>query len=154
VAHASDPAIPNRARLDALFRGDRYLRGHGAELVGWGGGWAAVRWTPDATSRDVTGAVHSGAVFAVADLALSVAGNSWGRLAVALTVQIHHLRPPDGVPLVARAVERSRGRSAASYLIDVTQEGVLVASAHAVGHRTSRWHFGEDAWPADWREQH
>ena len=31
--------------------------------------------------------------------------------------------------------------------------GELVASFHALGYRTDRWHFGEDAWPRGWRER-
>jgi acyl-CoA thioesterase len=145
--------IPNRERLDALFRADPYLAKAGADLVSWGPGRASVRWTPDGP-RD--GPVRAGEIFTAADLALSVAGNSWGRFAVAQTVQIHYLSGAEpGEPLIAKAVERARSRRTASYLIEVRDEdNRLVASAHAMGYRTSKWLLGEDVWPEGWRAAH
>lgn len=149
--------IPNRARLDALFRDDPYMGELGLRLVSWGGGTATVRWAPGEEHRNFAGTVHGGALFSLADAAFAVASNSWGRICVALTVEIHYLAAPEvGVELEAVARERSRGRRAASYLIEVRPTGGdgLVASFHAMVHRTGRWHLGEDAWPDDWRADH
>jgi acyl-CoA thioesterase len=150
--------IPNRARMDRLFADDPYLMQLGAELVRWDGGRALVRWVPRTAHNNFAGYVHGGALFSLADLAFSFASNSWGRVCVALTVEIHYLAaPPVGEPLLAEGRERSRGRRSASYLIEVRPEDApdrLVASFHAMVHRTSQWHFGAEAWPAEWREQH
>jgi acyl-CoA thioesterase len=155
AATSSEATVPNYDRLDAHFRADPYLAKLGAELVGWSGGRATVRWTPTPDDENFAGYVHGGALFSLADLAFSFASNSWGRVSVALTVEIHYLAaPPTGTALVAEGWERSRGRRSASYLIEVRAEddpGRLVASFHAMVHRTSRWHFGEEAWPEDWR---
>ncbi|MGH3441239.1 MAG: PaaI family thioesterase [Nitriliruptorales bacterium] len=146
---------PNTARLDALFRGDEYMGMIGAELVEWEGGRAVVRWTPRPEHCNFAGTVHGGAIFSLADAAFSIASNSWGRVCVALTVEIHYLRAPSlDVPLVAVGTERSRGRRSASYLIEVRPEAdpsELTASFHAMVHRTGGWHFGDAAWPEDWR---
>jgi uncharacterized protein (TIGR00369 family) len=101
--------------------------------------------------------VHGGALFSLADCALGVVSNSWGRICVALSVEVHYLSAgTPGETLRATAVERSRTRRTASFAIDVTSEsdGTLRASFQAMCFRTGRWHLGEDAWPEDWRDAH
>jgi acyl-CoA thioesterase len=154
----SGAEIPARDRLDAHFRADPYLAELGAELVSWSGGHAVVRWVPGERHENFAGFVHGGALFSLADLAFSYASNSWGRIAVASTVEIQFLAAPTvGAALVAEGRERVRRGRSGSYLIEVRAEDDpdnLVASFHAMVHRTRRWHFGEDAWPADWRDRH
>ena len=162
----SSTDLPNRDRLDETFRGDTYMTELGMQLVRWTGGTATVRWTPRDVHRNFSGAVHGGAIFSLADAAFAIASNSWGRVCVALAVEIHYLSaPPVGVELEAVARERSRGRRAASYLIELRPAGDdievrptgsedLVASFHAMVHRTDRWHLGEDAWSVEWRAAH
>lgn len=147
---------PNREALDAVFGADPYLRELGGRLVTWSGGSAQVRWRPGPEHTNFSGSIHGGALFSLADVAFAVASNSWGRVCVALTVEIHYLAaPPLGEPLLATAAERSRSRRAASYLVEVRDPAEqLVASFHAMVHRTSRWHLGEDAWDAGWRDAH
>jgi acyl-CoA thioesterase len=147
----------NRARLEALFLGDAYVDGFGAELVEWGGGCAVYRLALQARHENFVGTVHGGALFSLADAALGVASNSWGRICMALTVEIQFLTAPRvGDVLVARARERSRTRRTAAYAIDVSSEadGTLRASFQAMCFRTGGWHLGEDAWPEDWRTAH
>lgn len=147
--------LPNRAALDALFRRDPLLAHLGGVLDGWGGGWARVRWTPTAAHTNFAGLVHGGAIFAVADTAFAVASNSWGRVAVALTVEVQYLRAPVvGGELVASARERHRTRRTGAYLIEVHDREGLVASLHAMVFRTDRWHLGAEAWPDAWRRTH
>ena len=152
----STPAeLPNRDRLDELFRGDGYAAELGMRLVDWDGGRSRVAWTPSTDHANFTGVVHGGAVFSLGDVAFSVAGNSWGRISVALTVDVHYLAPPDpDIELVAEAFERNRTRRTGSYQIEVVGGGATVASLHAMLYRTSGWHFGEDAWPEAWRDAH
>ena len=147
----------NRARLEAVFRTDAYLADLGAELVDWDGGRATFRLVPEARHCNFVGSIHGGALFSLADAALGVACNSWGRLCVALTIEAQYLSPPTaGQGLVASAVERSRTRRTAAYAIDVVSEtdGTLRAAFSAVAFRTGRWHLGEDAWPEEWRATH
>lgn len=151
----TDPQHPNRERLDALFRSDAYAGKMGVELLDWGGGWSRVRWTPEEQDENFGGVVHGGAVFSAGDVAFSIASNSWGRRAVALTVDTHFLgAPTPGLPVEAIGRERKRTRRTASYLIEVTAEGAAIASLHAMVYRLSDWFFGIDAWPADWLESH
>jgi acyl-CoA thioesterase len=147
----------NRARLEALFLGDVFVDGLGAELVEWDGGRAVFRLTPGARHLNFVGSVHGGVLFSLADAALGVACNAWGRVCVALTVEIQFLSAPmAGEVLVATAVERSRTRRTAAYAVDVVSEadGALRAGFSAMVFRTGRWHLGDDAWPEDWRSTH
>jgi acyl-CoA thioesterase len=147
----------NRSRLEAVFQSDAYLSGFGAKLVEWDGGRAVFRLAPEPHHLNFVGSVHGGALFSLADAALGVASNSWGRICVALTVETQFLSAPlAGDVLVATALERSRTRRTASYAIDVVSEedGTLRAAFQAMTFRTGRWHLGEDAWPEEWRAAH
>jgi acyl-CoA thioesterase len=147
----------NRSRLEAVFQSDAYLRGLGAKLVEWDGGRAVFRLAPEPHHLNFVGSVHGGALFSLADAALGVASNSWGRICLALTVETQFLSAPvSGDILVATALERSRTRRTASYVIDVVSEedGTLRAGFQAMAFRTGRWHLGEDAWPEEWRAAH
>lgn len=146
---------PNRDALDALFRDDALLATLGGELEDWGGGWARIAWTPRPEHTNFGGTVHGGALFAVGDAALAVASNSWGRQTVALTVEVQYLAPVEpGTGLVVEARERSRTRRTAAYVIEVHRGDELVAVLQAMGHRTSGWHLGAEAWPEAWRADH
>jgi acyl-CoA thioesterase len=146
----------NRRRLEAVFHSDAYVGDLGAKLVEWDGGRAVFRLAPERRHLNFVGSVHGGALFSLADAALGVASNSWGRLSVALTVETQFLSAPADEVLIATAVERSRTRRTAAYAIDVASEedGTLRASFQAMAFRTGRWHLGEDAWPEEWRATH
>lgn len=146
------PEHPNREAMWEVFGGDRLAAQLGIELADWGPGWARARWVPQPQHENFAGAIHGGALFTLGDVVFAVACNSWGRHAVALSVDVHFLtavRP--GQELVALATERSRTRRTGSYHLDVHAGERHVASLHAMAHRTSTWHLGQDAWPASWR---
>ncbi len=146
------PEHPNRAAMDAMFRADTFAGRVGFELAGWGCGWADVAFVPTAAHHNFMGLVHGAAIFAAGDVAFSVACNSWGRQAVALSVDVQFLAaPPTETGLVAQARERSLTRRTGAYLVEVMGDDRLVASLHAMAHRRSSWHLGQDAWPDDWQ---
>jgi acyl-CoA thioesterase len=146
-----------RDRLEAIFRGDAYVTGLGAELVDWDGGRATFRLPPEARHSNFVGTIHGGALFSLADAAIGVASNSWGRVSVLLSVEAQLLSAARvGDVLVSRAVERSRTRRTAAFAIDVVSEAddTLRATFQAMCFRTGRWHLGDDAWPDDWRARY
>jgi acyl-CoA thioesterase len=155
VTNEAWPEI-NRSGLEAVFQSDAYVNEVGAKLVEWDGGRAVFRLAPEPRHLNFVGSMHGGALFSLADAALGVASNSWGRVCVALTIETQFLSAPVAEVLIATAVERSRTRRTASYAIDVTSEddGALRASFQAMTFRTGRWHLGEDAWPEEWRATH
>ena len=146
----------NRGRLEAVFQSDGYVNELGAKLVEWDGGQALFRLAPESRHLNFVGSVHGGVLFSLADAALGVASNSWGRICVALSIETQFLSAPADEVLIATAVERSRTRRTAAYAIDVISEddGALRAAFQAMVFRTGRWHLGEDAWPEEWRATH
>jgi acyl-CoA thioesterase len=145
-----------REPLDAILRGSPLLEHLGGELVGWGPGWAEVRLPTVPAFANLAGTVHGGIVAAAADAAFEAACNSYGRVALAASLAAHYTAPAAvGTTLTATATEVGRGRRTASYRLDVVDDdGVRVAWFQALAHRTSRWHLGEEHWPADWRNRH
>lgn len=154
AGHTSEIVIENRAALDEIFRGDRYAFQLGVELQNWSGGWARVSYTVPEDHANFMGGLHGGAVFSLADAAFGVAVNSWGRVAVAISMEAHFVAAAQwGEALVAESVEQSRTRRTTSHLIKVSGDDArLVASVHAMAFRTDRWHLGAEAWSPQWRE--
>lgn len=148
----TEEPYPNRDAMWELFRGDRLAASLGIVLDDWGPGWARASWVPSTEHENFAGSIHGGGVFTLGDVVFAVACNSWGRHAVALSVDVHFLAAVGaGEELTAMATERSRTRRTGSYHLDVHAGQRHVASLHAMAHRTSTWHLGEDAWPERWR---
>jgi acyl-CoA thioesterase len=145
-----------RGELDAMFRSGGLGGMLGFRLVDWAPGRAVVELRPTAAITNITGSVHGGVLYTMADSAFEVACNSYGRVCVALDVSVHHATPaPVGQPLVAEAVEVTRSARVASYRITATgADGEVRAWYQATAYRTSRWHLGDDRWPATWRAAH
>lgn len=142
--------------LDAVFRGGRLAGLLGLRLVDWAPGRATVELRPTPEVENIAGSVHGGVLYALADSALEVACNSYGRMCVALDVSVHHASAaPLGELVTAEAVEVSRSARIASYRITATGAGGEVRAWYlATAYRTSRWHLGADRWPQAWRDDH
>jgi acyl-CoA thioesterase len=75
------------------------------------------------------GTAHGGFLNALADTALEVASNSYDVPAVALTTSMqYHKAAPVGAELEITARETHRGRSTATYHIEITAEASLIAT--------------------------
>ena len=152
----------NREALETVLLDDPFAAHLGAEVTGWGGGWASAELTVAAHHVNLARNAHGGVTFGLGDVVFALSSNSWGRLAVALAVDVQFLRAVDvGQRLVATSRERHRTRRTAAYLVEVrtgpgdgADEGELAASLHAMVHRTDRWHLGEGAWSPAWRDAH
>lgn len=144
------------ARLDTMFRGGGLGVLLGLRLVEWEPGRAVVELRPTSAIANITGSVHGGVLYTLADSAFEVACNSYGRMCVALDVGVHHASAaPVGETVTAEAVEVSRSPRVASYRITASGPGGEVRAWYqATAYRTSRWHFGAESWPADWRDAH
>lgn len=159
-----DPPLPTALarRLDELFRSDPWAGALGADLAGWECGTAEVVLRTGPQHRNFGGLVHGGVLFSLADVAMSYASNSWGRIAVALGVDAQFLRAAGNGRLVARASEVSRTRRTAAYRLEIHEHqeataeapGRLVATFSGLTFRTDDWHFGADAWPPEWTANH
>lgn len=141
--------------LNRLFSEDRFAASLGIELTAWSGGTATAIATPGPEHCNFAGSVHGGYLFSAADVVASVASNSWGRVSVAVSIDIEYLSAAGtGRPLVFTANEAGCGRNLATYRVDVHHRDKLVAIATAVTFRTADWHGGPDAWTDHWRSAH
>jgi acyl-CoA thioesterase len=173
----ADDLVTNRDALEAMFRADGYAGLLGTELQDWGGGWARVAMEVTDRHLNFAGWLHGGVTFSLGDMAFAVASNSWGRLCVALSVDVQFLASAaPGTTLIATCRERHRTTRTGAYLIEVhaqptgpadgaapdraapddapPEEAPLVGSLHALVHRTNRWHLGEERWSRAWRDTH
>ncbi len=77
---------------------------------------------------------HGGAIFSLGDFAFAAASNSYGQVAVALSMDIHFLRAPEtGAYLTAEALEVRRGRRTGLYRISVIESsGRQIAEMHGM----------------------
>lgn len=153
----------NRSALERVLLDDPFAAHLGATVTGWGGGWARAELTIAEHHTNLARMAHGGVTFGLGDVVFALSSNAWGRLAVALAVDVQFLRAVEvGQRLVATSRERHRTRRTAVYLIEARTDphdtdapnGELVASLHAMVHRTDRWHLGEDAWSENWRATH
>ena len=81
--------------------------------------------------------MHGGAVFSLIDEAFQIAVNSYGTIAVALSMTItYHNTPPLNAVLKAEAKEIHKSNRIGTYLIQVrTENGDLLATCQAVAYR-------------------
>ena len=147
--------LENVDRLRELFSGDQFAATIGVEITEWAGGTATALARPGPDSCNFAGSVHGGYIFTAADVAASVAANSWGRQCVAVSIDIEYLRGAQaGDELRLTASEVGRGRNLGTYRIEAHRDEKIIAIASAVTFRTDQWHFGADAWSDDWRATH
>jgi len=66
--------------------------------------------------------VHGGAIFTLADFAFAVASNSHGTLAMGINTSISFVKAATKGTLYAEALEQSRNKKLASYLVTVTDD--------------------------------
>lgn len=82
------------------------------------------------------GIAHGGAIFSLADIAMALAANSHGYLALTLNSSISYINPGKHGPLTAEAVEVGVSSKVAHYEVNVTDaSGVCVARMHAIAYR-------------------
>lgn len=122
---------------DFIAAGDEFARRLGIEIVQAGPGYAKTAMPVDERHMNALRTVHGGAVFTLADLALAVASNSHGTVAVAVNCAIAYTAPAkSGATLFAEAVETSKNRKLATYQVTVTdQDGAHIADMHGTVYR-------------------
>lgn len=83
---------------------------------------------------------HGGAIYGLIDEAFETAGQTDGKIAVALNVNVTYVNSPEpGARLMAEARQTSRTKKTAGYAIQVTdQKKRLIATCQALAYRTEK----------------
>jgi acyl-CoA thioesterase len=105
-----------RRCADAMLSGDAPAKSFGFSLRHAAPGEAELEVTVSQNALNVFGTCHGGVLFTLADTALSIACNSYGKQAVAQQCSITFVRPVRcGDRLIVRAIERCRTSRTAIY---------------------------------------
>jgi acyl-CoA thioesterase len=103
-------------------------------------GYAKVQmiFTPD--MENMFGMAHGGAIFSLIDGAFQIASNSYGTMAVALSMTIHYFASPEkGDTITAEAKEVNRTKKIATYDVRATNSsGKLLASSQSLAYRLEK----------------
>jgi len=90
-----------------------------------------MRYTPAMTN--ISGIAHGGAIFSLIDEAFEISSNTHENIALALTINVTYLRPPQREALlVAESREIHRSRRTASYSITVNDGEKLIATCQGL----------------------
>ncbi len=101
---------------------DRLFDFLGAEITDMGEGFAEVVMEVKDRHLNSAEVCHGGVIFTLADLALALASNSYGNLALAIHASMSFIKTAkSGDKLIARAEEFSKGKTLATYHVTVTK---------------------------------
>lgn len=116
---------------------DQFAQHLGLELLALHPGYSRVGLTLEPYMVNGLGLAHGAVIFAIADFAFAAACNSYGTVAVALSMDVHFLASPEpGARLTAEAQEIHRGRRTGLYHLTVEDEaGNLIADLHGMAYR-------------------
>lgn len=116
-------------RVERAIASDPYATSQGFELVEVTDEEITVRMTVREDQVNFLGGTHGGVLHSLADCAFSLASNAYPEDAVAIDTHLA-ITAPSGVGevLTARVWEQTRGRTLATYRVDVTRaDGRTVA---------------------------
>jgi len=115
---------------------DAFARLLGIRIVEASPGYAKTAMDLTDDLKNGAGIAHGGAVFTLADLALAIAANTHGRLALSISAAITYVLPGAGTTLYAEAREVSLGGKMGTYAITITNDdGVTVAACQTTVYR-------------------
>ncbi|MGD9608803.1 MAG: PaaI family thioesterase [Desulfovibrionaceae bacterium] len=119
-----------------FLKRDAFAQLLGIRIVEASPGYAKTAMDITDDLKNGAGIAHGGAIFSLADLALAVAANSHGRLALAVSSSISYVKPGTGKTLYAEAREVSLGSKMGTYAITITNDGgVAVAAGQCTVYR-------------------
>ena len=105
------------------FAADPYAAAQGFTLDSVTNEAVVVSLTVRDDQVNFLGGTHGGVIHSLADCAFSLASNAYPEDAVAIDTHLTITAPSDvGSVLTATAVEQTRGRSLATYRVDVTRD--------------------------------
>jgi len=115
---------------------DRFAKHCGIELLEMGEGRSKVSMEICEHHLNGVGTVHGGAIFTLADFAFAIAGNSHGKIAVAINISITFMKAVSTGSLVAEAWEVTKNPKLGTYTAEVKDDaGDVVAIFQGLAYR-------------------
>jgi acyl-CoA thioesterase len=123
--------------LAEKFSEEPYAKLFGIDLVELDFGRALVKMEIKEEMMNLFGMAHGGAVFSLLDAAFELAANSYGTVAVALSMSVNYINPAlKGKTLFAEAREVSRSSRISTYDLEVKGSGgEIIAACQAMAYR-------------------
>jgi acyl-CoA thioesterase len=126
--------------IDAISRRvaeEAYARKLGRTLRKVEPGYALVEMALNDDMGNIFDMAHGGAIFSLIDEAFEISCNTYGKVAVALSMTVTYHRPPSRSSVLrAESKEVCRSTKTATYDIKVTEgDNVLIATCQALAYR-------------------
>lgn len=137
--------LKHHKEIKDYLLGDSFAQHLGIRWVEWGKGRAVADLDVSEFMLNAHGTLHGGVIFTLADVVFAAACNSYGKSAVALSMNIGFLSPGfPGNRIRAIAEEVKRGGKTGWYRIQVeNEEGTLVAQLDALAYRKNESFIGD-----------
>jgi acyl-CoA thioesterase len=134
-----EPANKATTAAVARFMSERdlFARSLGIQLVELQPGYCRAELELAPHMVNGLGLPHGAVIFALADFSFAAACNSYGRIALALSMDIHFLTSPKpDASLTAEAIEVRCGHRTGLYRMMITDENdTLIAELHGMAYR-------------------
>lgn len=136
-----DPRVDPALVAQRISDGDLFAQSLGIRLESLAPGRSRASMALQPHMVNGHGLPHGAAIFALADFAFAAACNSHGRVALALSMDIHFLAAPaPHETLYAVAEEIRLGHRTGLYRIQVRDsQGTLIAELHGMAYRKEQW---------------
>jgi acyl-CoA thioesterase len=132
--------------MNSFFTADALGQYLGVELLEIAPGRARVKMMATKEHLNAHRTVHGGVLFALADIAFGLAGNSAGIPAVAINAHISFMKAAGPGPLYAMAEEFTANPILASYSVEVTNDqGDRIALFQGMAYRRRKNREKQDA---------
>jgi len=113
-----------------------YVSYLGIKVIELKPGYSVVRMKAEDKFNNIFSITHGGAIFSLIDVAFGAAANSYGTIAVALSMSINYVKPArEGDMLTACATRISKTAKTATYnVVAKNGSGQMIAACQAVAY--------------------
>ena len=113
-----------------------YVRYLGIKVVELKPGYSVVKMKAEHRFNNIFSITHGGAIFSLIDVAFGAAANSYGTIAVALSMSINYIEPAvEGDVLTASAIQLAKTAKTATYSIKAKNSSDnIIAACQAVAY--------------------
>ncbi len=105
-----------------FFKKDKFATRIGINIEEFSQGYAKVSLKINTTHLNGVNIVHGGVLFTLADYALAIASNAYGKVALSINANITYLKSSNSGIITATAKEISKGSKIATYQVNIIND--------------------------------